>query len=427
MEIQENEHFNEHLTEILDKPPHIFLKWGIFVISLVLLLLLTSTVFIKYPTSVKAIATITSEVPPQHIMANASGRLVHIFAKENDTVIPNQALGVLENTANTTQIFSLDSTINHIDQVVLHDTLKYFPFYNYQNLGEVQEAYNTFQNSYIELIKYKELLTKNQQYNLLIEQKLINQTQVIEIKKQLKLFSKELAIFNNSYERDLILFQTGTISLEEKEKKESGLLKRKRTYESLKTKLTELNLSDNNLKQQLNSISISHLEQNSSLIRKVKEQYAVLKLALSNWKMKYLLISSIHGQVAFHKFWFANQYVKLGEEVFTIIPNTKQKLKAKLTFPIINSGEVKPGQKVLIKLAEYPSREYGMLTGQLKHVSLASKQGMFVAELDLPSTLMTNYNKEIKFKSELNGTAEIVTEDLRLIQRIFYRFRSILQ
>ena len=35
------------------------------------------------------------------------------------------------------------------------------------------------------------------------------------------------------------------------------------------------------------------------------------------------------------------------------------------------------------------------------------------------------YDKEIEFKQEMRGTAEIITEDLRLIERFFYQLKDV--
>jgi len=60
------------------------------------------------------------------------------------------------------------------------------------------------------------------------------------------------------------------------------------------------------------------------------------------------------------------------------------------------------------------------------------KQNLFKIEYtpeayykNLPKTLITSYNKEIEFKQEMQGVAEIITEDLRLIERVFYQFKKI--
>ena len=38
----------------------------------------------------------------------------------------------------------------------------------------------------------------------------------------------------------------------------------------------------------------------------------------------------------------------------------------------------------------------------------------------------TSYNKKLPFDKELKGNAEIVTQDLRLIERFFYQIRKLL-
>ena len=45
--------------------------------------------------------------------------------------------------------------------------------------------------------------------------------------------------------------------------------------------------------------------------------------------------------------------------------------------------------------------------------------------MSLPNILITTHDKEIEFKQEMQGVAEIITEDLRLIERVFYQFKEI--
>jgi hypothetical protein len=46
-------------------------------------------------------------------------------------------------------------------------------------------------------------------------------------------------------------------------------------------------------------------------------------------------------------------------------------------------------------------------------------------DVSLPNGLQTSYKKQIVFQQEMTGTADIVTEDLRLIERLLYQFRAI--
>ena len=80
-----------------------------------------------------------------------------------------------------------------------------------------------------------------------------------------------------------------------------------------------------------------------------------------------------------------------------------------------------------IKLENYSETEFGMLKGKVSHISLTPDiEGSYYIDVSLPQRLITSYKKEIVFKQEMSGTAEIITEDLRLIERFFYQFKSLM-
>ncbi len=67
-----------------------------------------------------------------------------------------------------------------------------------------------------------------------------------------------------------------------------------------------------------------------------------------------------------------------------------------------------------------------MLEGTIRSISMVpDTNGNYLIDVELPKKLMTTYNKEIAFKQEMSGSAEIITEDLRLIERFFYQLKNI--
>ena len=93
-----------------------------------------------------------------------------------------------------------------------------------------------------------------------------------------------------------------------------------------------------------------------------------------------------------------------------------------------NSGKIKKGQKVQIKLLNYPSDEFGELNGAVKSISLIpNEEGNYLVDVELPQNLKTTYDKTIPFRQEMKGAADIVTEDLRLIERFFYQLKNIIK
>ena len=126
------------------------------------------------------------------------------------------------------------------------------------------------------------------------------------------------------------------------------------------------------------------------------------------------------------KIWHKNQTINNGDYVFTIIPKNHSSYICKVQAPVLNSGKVKIGQGVNIKLSSYPDNEFGVLKGTVKDISLVpNNEGLYLIDVKLPKKLVTTHSKEIEFKQEMQGIAEIITDDLRLIERIFYQLKEI--
>lgn len=112
--------------------------------------------------------------------------------------------------------------------------------------------------------------------------------------------------------------------------------------------------------------------------------------------------------------------------IFTIIPKNNTDFIAKLKTLARNSGKIKIDQTVNIKLENYPDEEFGVIKGYIESISLIpDNDGLYLIDVLLPPRLITSYDKEIIFKQEMKATAEIITEDLRLMERFFYRLRGI--
>ncbi|HAQ17655.1 MAG TPA: hypothetical protein DCR40_00285 [Prolixibacteraceae bacterium] len=99
----------------------------------------------------------------------------------------------------------------------------------------------------------------------------------------------------------------------------------------------------------------------------------------------------------------------------------------RINLPVKYFGKVAVGQKVNIKLEDFPSNEYGFIKARIKNISTTPKNGIYLVEVQLPQDLMTNFNIPIKFSQEMKGSAEIITEDLRLIQRFINPVKSLLK
>jgi len=426
MKIDEIETNSEQIRELLERAPSNILKWGITIIFLMVSVIFFAAWLIKYPTVIPANITITSKIPVQKIIAKTSGKLTQLFFKENELVKLNQIIGVIENTANFNDVILLKKKIEENNKIIDSDSLAYFLFQDNLKLGIIQPSYSNFKKAYKEYQEFFSLLIQNKELQILKEQIDLNNDKLGKQAKQLKIYRLELSLLKKDYERDRRLYSQNAISERELEGSRRAYLTSERNIENIKENSINTKITISNLKKEINSKTISIAENRNKLTQNVQDSFDQLAVSILDWEQQFLLITPIGGKVSYFNIWAKNQYVNVGDEVLTIVPENNNKIVGKMLMPVQNSGQVKQHQKVIVRLAGYPYQEYGMLIGEIKNISLAPNQDMFAVEVKLLFPLNTTYNKSIEFKSELSGTAEIVTEDLRLIERIFYQIRKIL-
>jgi multidrug efflux pump subunit AcrA (membrane-fusion protein) len=111
----------------------------------------------------------------------------------------------------------------------------------------------------------------------------------------------------------------------------------------------------------------------------------------------------------------------MGDEIFAILQPENAYLGL-ATIPATGAGKVKPGQKVNILLDNFPFYEYGMVGGEVLHVSELPKDNLYRVEISMPNGTLTTYGDTLKFRPEMLGSVEIITEDKRVLERILESF-----
>jgi multidrug resistance efflux pump len=418
---------SEEVQDILTKVPHLMIRWGTVLIFVIIFMLFFVSWFIKYPDVVTTEIVITTNIPPEKIVSKMSGRIEAILIKDKSIIEKNTTLAIIENTANYKDVFLLKSII---DGYNINDPEKDFPFSQLKNkqLGEIESAYAVFGKDY----QAQELNQNLQPFE--VENRAQN-SENIQIRERLDILQQqkainesELQLQKNEVARFETLFNKGIVSTQEMEAKKLTYLQAQKNYKSLLSSISQLRSSlIDNTKSSHNS-HINSTKERVNLGRNVAQSFYQLKKVIKDWEMNYTLKSSVSGTVTFLQVWTENQTISTGDNVFSIIPDSKNGFVGKVKAPALNSGKIRVGQKVNIRLANFPDREFGVLDGRIQNISLIpDKDGNLLLDVALPNGLQTSYKKQIIFQQEMKGNAEIVTEDLRLIERILYQFKSIFE
>lgn len=412
---------SEEVQEILSHIPNWIIRWGItFILSSVVAILIASW-FIKYPDIVTARVTITTPVPPVNLVAQSNGA-VNLLVEDNEIVKKNQTLGVIENSATSEDIFYL---INQCKAFAKNPEDVTILFKENMSLGSIQSTYLQFNKSLSDYSLFEDLEYNSKQIAILKEQ--INHYQELSISRgeELKILEIELGLVQQNFQMDSTLFIENATSKIEKNRTEAIFLQTKRSYESAKSNLINNKIQVDQLNGRISDLSSKQVEQRRNLKEAITQSFEQLESQLEGWKQLFLLWSPIDGTVSFTTYWSDNQYVNVGDEVMTII-SAETTAFGRVEMSVQGSGKVEVGQKVNIKLDNYPYQEYGMIQGEVQSKSIVPRNGNYALTLELPNGLSSSYNKDVTFDREMQGSAEIITKDLRIIERVFNQFRALL-
>ena len=414
---------SDEVHEILSHIPNWIIRWGITAIFGTLIMLLIASWFIKYPEILPSRAVITTPLPPSPIVSRTNGKIEHFFIAHNAKVKKGDYLAVLENTANVKDVIKASELIHSFTRFFSSpDSLIQFEELN--NLGEIQLDYSSFLLSYND---YKYFI-ENNYYSRRVSQikKQINVLEELSSNtlKQRIISEKEHKLAFDRYEKDQQLFKKSLISQTELSQSEQSYLSVNKLLESSKSSLLNNELQRIEYNKTLSDISNQYRDQKRNQLNLVRSAYKQFKARFEMFEQTYILKAPNDGIASFLGFWSQNQYVRSGETVMFIVSNN-QPIIGKINLTTVGAGKVKVGQTVKIKLDQYTFNEFGVLVGKIRSLSLVPNQNNYVVDVEFPDGLKTTYNKELEYRPEMQGLAEIVTEDLRLIERIFNQIRSL--
>lgn len=410
---------SEEVEDILGRVPAWITRNGIILILFILILILAGSWAYRIPDVKEATVSVTSIKPPADIEARSDGKIEELKVVDNARVEEGDLLAVIENPADAEDVIALKQEISRIKAANTIRIDLNLPVNGKSDLGQVQTPYASFYKNYRDFIAFLELDYHRRKIELL--QNELNQYNdySANLNTRSTILKEEYMLAKKQFDRDSLLFLENVVSESNLEDSKSEMLGKRNSWQEVLSLRSENDISIAQLEAQVLEMELKQQEQNTRLSNSLEESLNNLKSAIASWEKNYLLIAPISGQVTFNSYWSENQNVRTGEKVMTIIPEEAGNLIGKIKLPLKGAGEVKPGQLVNMRFENYPYLEYGMVKGIISNVSKVPEGEFYTVELELPDGLTTYYGLEIDFSQHMQGQAEILTDNMRLIQRIF--------
>lgn len=420
---------SSEVQEILGQTPRWLIRWGITILFIVIFIFLFGSWFFKYPEILVAPIIVTTENPPYPVIARTNGNIASLFITDKQKVTSNQYLAYIENPAKFNHFIETKSILDSLKSLFENFSPSYFHIKTNEaySLGDLQPGYSGF---------IKQLTLYKNYVNLNYHQRKINSFK-LQIKKyqsyknglevQYEITRNEHLLNEKQYIGDSILFSQNLLPDVNFRKSEIIFLQSKRSIQDAKNMITSTQIRIDEIEQSILELELDYKQQLNNIENELKSQYEYLVSQYTQFEHTYILKSPVEGTVACTKYWSTGQNVTSGELVFTIISSHPKEIIGLVKLPLKRSGKVKVGLKVIMKLDNYPYREYGVLIGIVKSISLVPSENTYMVEVELSNGLKSNYHKKLDFTQEMQGTAEIITEDMRLIERLIQPVKYILK
>ncbi len=411
---------SEEVQDIMSFIPNRVIQYGLTMIFTVFAILVIGSYYYKSPEIIRAPMVLTTKNPPVSLISKSTGKIDRLFAGDGQIIAEKENIALINNPTDYSHYLILKKELADCFRITVWDKQVFeVELSEHLTLGELQNSFGPFLKS---RNNFKQYLTQNflpQKIELINKQIIKHEEYYRTLMRQIEIQRNDLLLSEKSFMRDSSLFLKRTTSEAEYDKSRQLFLSKKSAYIGFEAALRETESTILQMQSTKVELEMQHEKELSDFRLALDESKQNLENAIHQWEEKYLVASPTKGKVTFTSIWSINQEVKTGELIATIIPLEASAIIAKAVIPPSGFGKVEIGQRVNIKLSGFPYMEFGMLRGIIKSISLVPDSRGYIAEIELSKGMSSSYHSvNLKFIQQMDGTAEIITRDMRLITRL---------
>lgn len=413
---------SEAVQEILTRIPNWIVRWGITLILGLIVLLIAMAWLIKYPDVIQGPTTLTTQRPPVKLVTQASGAIRQLYVADNTWIQAASPIAEIANPVSEQAITYLRDFLLKVQKGLAEglDAQAHLAATNYV-FGDIQAEYNRLKL----LIQDYMALVQGDHYPCRIKElksQLANYQRLAGIIEQQGLYMQQvLANEAEKYKAYQQLYEQGGVAKMDFLTQEAQYFKLQQDIAAQRKTAVQNEVTISEYEQRVRELTFEYHEKRRTLQDAIHAAIHNIQNAIQQWQQSYILCAPFAGKLSYLERLSENQFVETGQELFAIIPDNEAYI-AYARVPLQGYGKIKVGQRARIKLAPYPSHGYGYLSATVKDMALIAHQAHYLVTLQLAQGMKSTYGKELPFKPAMEGMAEIITEDTRLLQRILNRF-----
>lgn len=416
-------HYSEPVNEIMGSIPSFFIRWGALCITGVFVFLTIGCCIIRYPQTLSADITISSQTPTAYLLSKVNTQVDTVLVSEGQLVYPGDVIALFSNSAIFNDINTVKDFIEASRKKTIYEVLESGVFNKELKLGDIQPTWAEMVALSNEYKYFHKIGSYRIQEGQKKDQISLNEKYTKILSKQIRIAQEDCSLQNRAFLRDSCLFSEGLISVSEYEQSRQAVISKLRDLANYEANIQIAYTNHLELRQELDNLYVQNKAEETQFEIKFRELGQRIESQLLSWLETYAIISPLQGIVSFHDCWGRGQPVSVGNVVATVVPIGNTQIEGRMNVSSNNFGRIEVGQKVNVSLNGFPYIEYGFLRGEVSYISKAPDKNndgaiSYRVVVLFPDGMMSTYGKKLPLIHEMNGSAVIITQEKRLIQQI---------
>jgi multidrug resistance efflux pump len=384
--------------------------------------------FVRYPDVVEGKVVLTTPEPPVRLVPRLSGEVAHRFVHDGDRVRPGQPLVALRSAARWEDVLALAERLERFERALGDESaVQGAAFDPMLSLGDLHPAYAAFLQS---LSDYRSSGGYDARLVAELEQQIRDQQVVREnaVAKQ-RVLADQLDLAGRDRDRARAMAAQKLISDADADRAEAEYLQRRSAVQDGRSAVASIEVQISAARSQVLDLRQRVDGQGRNQGLALRTALATLRGAVARWDQENVIRAPSPGRVSLFRVVGEHQFVEEGAPLLAIVPEHGRAV-GRVLLASDRAGRVEVGQRVLVRLESFPSREFGAVVGRVARISQLpmekrdSDDAQYLVDVAVPPELVTTYHRRLPFRQEMRGDAEIVTRERRLISRLFDQVRG---
>lgn len=415
--------------EIFGRLPSWVIRWGVTVLAVILLGIVLACYLIKYPQTLSSEIVLTSDNPPSDLVARYSGILDSVYVADGAAVAAGDLIALISTPAVYDDVREVERLLGQLDDTLTLSAVRQVLQRQDFKLGDLQSDWISLQRSCAEYLNWCELDQAGRKIAMLKALESESTQYAGYLEKERENLLENVRYGTIAFQRDSSLHAGNLISQAEYEQAIVSLHAKENELTSLDASLSNARVSLLDLKRQVMELKLQESSERLSFVQDIQRSTHQLLARIASWKETYAFLAPFPGRVSLQNVWSRGQHINVGDLVASVSREERNSITGRLKVPSSGFGKVKEGQRVIVRLNGYPYMEFGVLSGIVSSISSVPEQVsgglVYTVTVSFPEGMETTYHRTLPFVQQMDGQAEIVTEDMRLIEQFIRPIRSL--